>query len=422
MRFKFLLAGILSVAIATTSFAQQYRVKHAQEAYDKYIVLNKNKATFGEADNSLKEARESIDIAAANSKTESLPQTLGLKAAIYSTFALRDTVKKNVVPFFNKADSAYKKGKEADTKGEFKTLFDEAALNLGQFKLNEGVTNFQSHNYDVAYKNFSYYKDLFPTDTTALFYTGLAAQQNNDVPNAMANYEKLLPLKYSKNPYVYMTMSNLYLAKGDTTNSLKMASEGVAKYPGDADLRKREIEISLITGKANEILSKVQAAIAADPKNKLLYYYAGLTYSSSGSAVRDDLEKAKKAKKDAATIAALQAKKDDYYAKAADMYKKALEIDPNYFEANLNLGTVLLSPAIDIHNSASDLPPNKQKEYTALQAKATSLFNLAKPYVVKAVELNPKSPDALTNLRNYYVGVGDMTNASETTKKLNAIK
>ena len=419
MRFKFLLTGILGVAISTTSFAQQYRVKHAQEAYDKYTVLNKNKATYTEADNSLQEARQSLDIAAANSKTAGLPQTLALKAAIYSTFALRDTVKKNTLPYFNKADSAYKSGKQADTKGEFKTLFDEAALNLGQYRLNEGVVSFQAHNYDAAYKNFSYYKDLFPTDTTALFYTGLAAQQNNDAANAMTNYQKLLTLPYSKNAYVYMTMSNLYLAKGDTTNSLKMATEGVSKFPGDADLRKREIEISLITGKSAEILNKVQAAIAADPKNKQLYYYAGLTYSSTGSAVRDDLEKAKKAKKDAATIAALQAKKDDYYAKAADMYKKAIEIDPSYFEATLNLGTILLSPAIDIHNEANSLPPSKQKEYNTMQAKATAQFEVAKPYVLKAAELSPKSKDALTNLRNYYVGVGDMTKASETTKKLN---
>lgn len=419
MRFKFLLAGLLSVVISTTAFAQQYRVKHAQDAYNTYLTLNKNKLTFAEADKSLIEARESVDIAASNSKTAGLPQTLGLKAAIYSTLALRDTIKKNTLPYFNKADSAYKKAKEADTKGEFKTLLDEAALYLGQYKLNEGVSSFQAHSYDSAYKSFSYYKDLFPTDTTALFYTGLAAQQNNDIPNAMANYQKLVTMQYSKNPYVYMTMSNFYLTQKDTVNSLKMASEGVAKYPADADLRKREIEISLITGKANEILSKVQSAIAADPKNKQLYYYAGLTYSSSGSAIHDDLEKAKKAKKDAATIAALQAKKDDYYAKAADMYKKAIEIDPSYFEATLNLGTIMLSPAIDLHNAAGDLPASKQKEYNAIQAKATALFNEAKPYVMKAAELNPKSKDALTNVRNYYVGVGDMTNASATTKKLN---
>ncbi|MFD2871579.1 tetratricopeptide repeat protein [Mucilaginibacter ximonensis] len=421
MRFKFLLAGVLSVVISTASFAQQYRVKHAADAYDSYLKLNRNTATFAEADKSLIEARESLDIAAANSKTADLPQTLALKAAIYATLAVRDTNKKNNVPFFNKADSAYKKGKELDTQGANKAIFDDAAVNLGQFKLNEGVKDFQAHNYGVAYKNFNYYKELFPTDTTALFYTGLAAQQNNDIPNAMANYEKLLPMQYSKNAYVYISMSNFYLNKGDTVNSLKMATEGVAKFPSDVDLRKREIEISLATGKSGEILSKVQAAIAADPKNKQLYYYAGLTYSSSGSAVHDELDKAKKAKKDAATLAALAAKKDDFYAKAADMYKKAIEIDPNYFEATLNLGSVLLSPAIDMHNAAGELPASKQKEYVAMQAKAKAQFEVAKPYVLKAVELNPKSSAALTNLRNYYVGVEDMAKVTETTQKIKAL-
>ncbi|HEY9535649.1 MAG TPA: tetratricopeptide repeat protein, partial [Mucilaginibacter sp.] len=152
-----------------------------------------------------------------------------------------------------------------------------------------------------------------------------------------------------------------------------------------------------------------------------LYYYAGLTYSSSGGAVGEDLEKLKKTSKDQAAIDALQAKKNDYFEKAVEMYKKALELDPNYVEANVNIGSALVAPAIDMYNDANQLPPSKQKEYNVLMAKATAQFEVAKPYLLKAVELDPKSRGALTNLKNYYMVTKDMAKVTETQKKINAL-
>jgi hypothetical protein len=104
------------------------------------------------------------------------------------------------------------------------------------------------------------------------------------------------------------------------------------------------------------------------------------------------------------------------------MYKKALEIDANYFEANLNLGYVLLSPAIDTYNAANQLPANKQKEFDAAVAKSNEMFDLAKPYLLKAVDIDPKSTDALENLKTYYLGKRDVTNANLIKAKIEALK
>ena len=117
----------------------------------------------------------------------------------------------------------------------------------------------------------------------------------------------------------------------------------------------------------------------------------------------------------------MQQKKIDAYGKSAEQYKKAIAIDPNYFEANLNLGYVLISPAIDEYNAANQLPASKQKEYDAAIAKSKADFNAAKPYLQKAVELNPKSVDALNNLKTYYLGVQDNVNANATQKKIEAL-
>lgn len=123
-----------------------------------------------------------------------------------------------------------------------------------------------------------------------------------------------------------------------------------------------------------------------------MYYYAGLTYSSS---------------------------KD--YAKAGEYYQKALDIDPNYFEANLNQGFVIMSPAIDIFNSANKLPVSKQKEYNAAIAKSTALFNKAEPYIIKATEENPTSVEALSNLKTVYIGKKDDAKAAAVQKKIDAL-
>ncbi|MBB6127802.1 tetratricopeptide repeat protein [Mucilaginibacter lappiensis] len=416
MKIKLLMAGLLGLVSATT-FAQKGELSTAKSEYDNYEGLRGAKATLAVATKSLATAKTSIDKAAANEKTSALPQTFALRGAIYAALAIQDTVAATSLPLFTTADESLKKAKELDTKGENKQVIDNAYLNLAQYQLTKGVAEYGAQKYDQAYHSFDYYRTVLPEDTNAIYYTGLAAANSKNYPAAITNYNKLVTTKYSKNAGVYMDLSSLYLANKDTTNALKSVSEGITKYPSNTDLRKREIEISLQTGKEKEVIQKIQAALTADPKNKTLYYYAGLTYSQTAEAIIKEQAKAK----DAAAKNTLQQQKVENYDKAAEMYKKALEIDPNYFEANLNLGYVILNPAIDSYNAANKLPANKQKEYDAAIAKANAQFDLAKPYLVKAADLNPKSVDALTNLRTYYLGKKDNVNAEATKKKIDAL-
>jgi tetratricopeptide (TPR) repeat protein len=416
MKIKLLMAGLLGLVSATT-FAQKGELNTAKSEYDNYEGLRSSKATLAVANKSLATAKTSIDKASANEKTGALPLTYALKGAIYSSLAVQDTVPSSSLPLFTTADESLKKAKELDTKNESKQIIDNAYLNLAQYQLTKGVAEYSSGKYDDAYHSFDFYRTVLPEDTNAIYYTGLAAANSKNYPAAITNYNKLVTTKYSKNAGVYLDLSSLYLASKDTTGALKSVSEGVEKYPANTDLRKREIEISLQTGKEKEVAQKIQAALAADPKNKTLYYYAGLTYSQTAESIIKEQGKAK----DAAAKATLQQQKVDAYEKAADMYKKALEIDPNYFEANLNLGYVILNPAIDSYNAANKLPANKQKEYDAAINKANSQFDQAKPYLLKAVQINPKSVDALTNLRTYYLGKKDNVNAEATKKQIDAL-
>lgn len=419
------MAGLLGL-ISATAFAQKGELNNAQHSYDQYDVSKGSKVAIlaTKATTSLNDAKTSIDKAAANEKTASLPLTFALKGAIYSALANQDSIPATSAPLLATAQDAIKKAKELDTKGENKKIIDEANFNVAVYNSNLGVKEYQAGKFDLAYKAFDTYRQIFPDDTTAILYTALAASNAGSTdpkyyPLAITNYNTLLTTKYNGKNKAYLNLSSIYLLNKDTAGALKAVGEGVAKYPTDADMRKREIEIALQSGKQNDVLIKIQSAITNDPKNKTLYYYEGLTYSQLGDAAYANSQKAK----DNASKNTLNQTALDAYAKAVENYKKATEIDPEYFDATLNLGYYLVKPAIDMYNAARNLPSNAtQKDYVALRTKADAQFDLAKPYLQKAVDLNPNSSDALNNLRNYYRGKYDPAHAAENTAKAADIK
>jgi tetratricopeptide (TPR) repeat protein len=429
MKIKFLLTGLLGV-ITISAFAQKGELSNAQSAYEKYDGLSR--ANFALAKPSLTDAKTSIDKAAANAKTATMPQTYALKAAIYASLAAHEADASAAATETSTAEEAIAKAKETDTKGEFKSLLDHASRELAQIQLDKGVKAYQAKNYDEAYTAFTAEQKILPGDTTAMLYAGVSAANAKNYTNAIDNYKKLLATDYKDKEKIYMDMPILYMLNKDTTNAVKIASEGASKYPNNADLRKTEIETSLLAGQQGDLVTKIETAIKADPNNKKLYYYAGLTYSQIAESSQKEITKLQKADKAAAAkvkpgakftpnpqIAKLQADRAANFAKAAEAYKKAVDMDPNYFEAELNLGYVIMAPAIDMYNAAQFL--NDQKSYDAAMKKAADQFNQAKPYLLKAVELKPDSRDALTNLKSYYLGVKDTNNANDIQKKIDAL-
>jgi len=422
MKVPFLITGCL-VLVSLTTFAQKGEVSNAQTKYNNYTVEKANKLTLKQGNEDIDDAQKSIDKATVNPKTSALPLAWALKGAIYSELVLRDSVPSTAAPLFTTADDALKQAKIHDSvKNENKALIHSAYLNLAQYRFNEGRAEYQNKKYEDAYKSFDYFRQVLPDDTLSMYVTGLSAA-NAALTNpkyydlAITNYNKLLATNYSQNRAIYYDLTSIYLDRKDTVNAFKTAGQAVVKYPNDNDLRRREIEIGLQSGKQDELIGKIQSAITADPKNKTLYYYEGLTYSQIAEAAESKETKTK----DPVAKANLDKIKTDNFGKAADQYKQALAIDPNYFEANLNLGYVIIKPAIDEYNAANELPSNQQKQYDAAIAKSNAEFDSAKPYLQKAVDLNPKSLDALQNLKTYYLGKKDTADANKVQKQIEAL-
>jgi tetratricopeptide (TPR) repeat protein len=158
-------------------------------------------------------------------------------------------------------------------------------------------------------------------------------------------------------------------------------------------LATQEIELSLMSGKQKEVIAKIIDQAQRNPTDKLYPFYLGIAYS----AIND-------------------------YAKAEEAYKNAIALDPNYANAYLNVGGILLNRGIDTYNAANKLPQNKQKEYDEMIKKASTQFDIALPYLQKAADLDPSSRLALENLKKYYIIKKNKEKVDELSNKLNTLK
>nr|WP_321540470.1 tetratricopeptide repeat protein [Flavobacterium piscinae] len=102
---------------------------------------------------------------------------------------------------------------------------------------------------------------------------------------------------------------------------------------------------------------------------------------------------------------------------AEKYYKKAIEINPNYSNAYLNLAILkldsdgkLVEEMNKLGNSAKD-----NKRYDELKVQRENVFKEALPYLEKVVELSPNNLEAKQTLLNVYTSL-DMTEKYKALK------
>ena len=390
MNIKSLILALVMTGTSVVAFAQKGELNSAKSNYDKYTVLKG--ASSAIAGGNLKSAKEAIDKAAAHEKTKDNPETWTYKALIYADLALLDSVPTTSTPLLNEATSALQKAVSLDKAGENKANIDEVNKLLAQYHMNAGVRAYQAKNFKDALKGFNNSLSYRPGDTTLTYYAGISAINAQDYPAAIKAYQELVKTNFSNNNQIYLDLSRIYAMQKDTTAAIKAAAEGSAKFPEDADLARQEIELNLLSGKQKETIGRITAQAEKEPKNKLYPFYLGVAYAT----LNDN-------------------------NKAEEWYKKALTIDANYAEANLNLGGLILNKGIELYNAANKLPQSKQKEYDAMMKKANAEFDRALPYLQKATELSPKSRMAWENLRAYYQAKRNPTKVAEINKTIQTL-
>lgn len=390
---KAILFSLLAVA-GTTAFAQSGNLRKAKAGLQKFQEFKASNiaadqlAQLGKKD--LDGAKEAIDAAITHDKTKEDPETWTIYALVYANLA---TLEKSAEAA-QTAEEGIQKATELDSDGKNKENITAAGQVLGEFNFGKGADAFNSQDYKTAYTAFDQALNYLPGDTTLLFYSAQAAIQNQDYPNAIKKFEELIPQKeFSQHKAVIVDLPKLYLSSQDTTKALEYAAKAAAEYPEDNDAAVQNIELNLITGNEEKIISDIENQIAKDANNKMLYYYLGIAHSTSNNSDQ-----------------------------ALEAYRKAVEIDPDYLEANKNLSATIINRVGSQLNALNEDKTLSNSDYSAKVAELKEQIKEALPYLEKVISLAPDDVETLQSLRGYYNFLEDEQKAAETQAKIDALQ
>ena len=164
-----------------------------------------------------------------------------------------------------------------------------------------------------------------------------------------------------------------------------------ATNPGDMGLLQAEANMYYQMGetdKAREILEEVAEN---DPSDPATFNNIGLMYA--------EIEDAEK---------------------AIEFYNKALEINPEYNEARVNLIAAKLSKEREIIDEMNGLGMSKKdnERYDELDAKRKEIYKSVIPDLERAMEVDPDNKDIVRTAMNIYTNLGNQEKADELKTKL----
>ena len=266
---------------------------------------------------------------------------------------------------------------------------------------NKGIEQYQEKDFlsakETLYKTYA----LSKKDTAFLEYAATAAYLDKDFDLSLEHFKKLKELGYTgiattytatniesgesesfgsksqldlmvkagqyKDPKVEISESKeasvikniawILVEKGEVENAISAVQEAREIDPKDINMLLTEANLLLKLDKKDEFAALMKEAILQDPNNAMLHFNVGVINQEQGN-----MEEAK------------------------SYYNKAIELDPNYTDAYINLGAAILERdkelVIEMNNNLSNF-----KKYDAIKAKQLELYKEVLPYYEKAYTL-----------------------------------
>jgi tetratricopeptide (TPR) repeat protein len=103
--------------------------------------------------------------------------------------------------------------------------------------------------------------------------------------------------------------------------------------------------------------------------------------------------------------------------KAAADYQKAIELDPETFDAYYNMGALYYNQGADYNNKANELPLDQTKKYDEYMKLSDEAFKKAIPYLEKANQLKPDDIATANTLIKLYTRTNQLDKAKELKAK-----
>ena len=190
----------------------------------------------------------------------------------------------------------------------------------------------------------------------------------------------------SRFPEIIKNMALIYNQMGNTEKALEAMLEARAENPDDINLILTEANVHYTMGNIDKFKTLLEYATELDSKNPELQYNLGVI-----AAEANDVENAKK------------------------YYSRAIELNPKYVNAYINLAALILGQEESIIDEMNNLGTSAadDRRYDELRLERKELYFEAIPYLEQAIDIDSNNFQAARTLSNIYSATGDDINAKK---------
>lgn len=359
--------GLLAAIVLISSCSEKMYVSNAQR--------------WAQEGTNLDTALKSIEAAKTLEKTKDWPKTYYVSGLVHQAIAKADNEElaeqAGGEPLLQSFED-FKKAYNMEGAGTLQASIDANMINMSNQVLNEAIEAYNANEFEKAYKYFTKTLEIkkMPVfgeaiDTAIMYNAAIAAQRAGNWDGAIKYYKEATKYGYGE-ATTYILLKEAQLKTGDTTAAVETIKEGFEKYPTNKDMLGTLINYYLLeSDNAEEALRYLEVARQQEPENAAYY--------SAEASIHDKLGNKEK---------------------AIELYKKAIELNPDLFEAQYNLGVIFYNDAVEASNEANEIKDNEA--YQKARDEANKMFKDALPYIEKAHELQPEERSIMSTLKTLY--------------------
>lgn len=392
------------------------------------IRVANNALANGEID----KAREAIDAATTNPETSGDGKAWFVRGQVY--MKMQEVPQLQSTNPYREAGKSYMKALELNYKSDDMTnMLPYVAYNY----YNDGIkaTNAQQH--DQAFELFGKVSEIYGLNGGQLFKDNKAfdtVATESKLQQGMSAYkakkfDAAAPIVESvkNNPivqqvYIYQILVDMYEKTGNDARYTATLAEARKLYPSDPMLKNAELNYYIKAGKQDELVKKLEEAVASDPGNADMAFNLGNTYMNMAFNKTNDK---------------LPANYNELLSRSEAAYGKALQSKPDNPDYNYNLGALYFNQAAEVNaqmNAITGSSAAEMKKFDGLKAQKEALFKKALPYLEKTYtglgskggNFTPEEANtyrsSMIALQNIYASLNMKEKYEELKKKMNAQK
>lgn len=379
MKKRSLVLAATSLFISLHGYSQKTQMKIAQNAVGKLQAAISNGKDKGAQLSIVGEGIKAVESAQKDRRTKNWPETWAINAYLSSYVAVIDENEANSDKYYAVAVAAIDSARKLDRFQNNTELLEAATNNVIIKKQAKGNRAFQNNEFQAAYNYLKEVSDVYPTDTTLAINTALSAQNLNDLNAALEYYNRAID-NGAANPTLYQAITNIYTSKFETDLAIRTLEQGLLKNAFHPFLMNDYINLLIDNDRHDKAIQVIEKSLTVDSKNKLLYFLYGYLHQLKSR-----------------------------YSTAELAYKRALNIDQNYFDALYQLGITYVNmgnAALKANNVAKD-----DQSYTAF-------VNKAETTLLQAHEINPNDQGTVQLLIDIYTRKNRLDKVQDLQRKL----